>query len=168
MVSGIRYLPFWLHRLYLNGLGICPLAPFGCTYQITADDGEDWYRIKMTTHIFTHELSHRLQVEEKLRNFFTGHYKQYLGDGAKNCMLCSFQSVGPFCHEILLEHIAKDHTEEERSSVLEEVSRIIEGFLNSFGRHLPRGKRPSFSSLINECKAAGFEINSHYNFLFLE
>ncbi|ATZ48693.1 hypothetical protein BCIN_03g08780 [Botrytis cinerea B05.10] len=162
-VLDIHFIPFWFGVLSSNGGDICPLAPIGCTYRITADVGENCYIRKMAMHIFTHKLSHRLQLKENLRNFFTGGNKLYLDDGTKNCMLCSFQSIGHFCHEILLDHIAKDHSKEERSSVLGEVSRIIERFVDSSGYVLPEGEPPSSMLLVNECSAAGFKfLPGHY------
>lgn len=167
-VLDIHFIPFWFGVLSSNGGDICPLAPIGCTFRITTDDGSYRFKRHMLMHILIHKLSHRLLVKENLRNFFTGGNKLYLDDGTKNCMLCSFQSIGHFCHEILLAHIAKDHSKEERSSVLGEVSRIIERFVDSSGYVLPEGEPPSLILLVNECKAAGVEFNSQYDFLLRE
>lgn len=167
-VLDIHFIPFWFGVLSSNGGDICPLAPIGCTFRITTDDGSYRFKRHMLMHILIHKLSHRLLVKENLRNFFTGGNKLYLDDGTKNCMLCSFQSIGHFCHEILLAHIAKDHSKEERSSVLGEVSRIIERFVDSSGYVLPEGEPPSSMLLVNECSAAGFKFLPGHYYLWFE
>ncbi|TEY45828.1 hypothetical protein BOTCAL_0327g00080 [Botryotinia calthae] len=167
-VLKINSIPFWLGLLSSNGGDICPLAPIGCTYRITADDGENFHKFAMAVHIFTHEISDRLHIREILRNFVAGDtvVSLYLDDGAKNCMLCSFQANGYFCHESLLDHMVKDHSEEERSSVLGELFQVIEWFLNFSGYPKARVERLNFISLVNECRVAGFESSPYFKSFF--
>ncbi|KAF7909203.1 uncharacterized protein EAE98_012282 [Botrytis deweyae] len=153
-VFGSRSVPFWLYRLRLRGRDTCPLAPNGCTWRVTADDQEDIHKYKMQTHFLTHELSDRRQEIEHLRNLFKDAGNRYLDDGTKNCMLCSFQASGYFHREVLFEHMVKDHSQEERGSVLGETRQIIVNFIYLW-YHYPSLKHLNVIVLAKECRRAG-------------
>ncbi|KAF5875752.1 putative transcription factor c2h2 protein [Botrytis fragariae] len=156
-VLGTRSIPFWLHRLCLSSLDVCPLAPIGCTYRLTADDEDLDHKRVMQQHILTHQLSDRRQGSELLRNFFTGNDRQYLDDGTKNCMLCSFQVNGCFHRELFFNHMVKDHSKEERGSVLEDTYHKVINFLYLWLGQ-PGWKQLDAIVLSNECREAGFRF----------
>ncbi|TGO76765.1 hypothetical protein BELL_0138g00090 [Botrytis elliptica] len=158
-VFGSRSVPFWLYSLRLRGRDTCPLAPNGCTWRVTADDKAYAFKFMMQKHIFTHELFDRRQVSELLGSFFTGRGYNVLDDGTKNCMLCSFQANGYFHREVLCEHMVKDHSQEERSSVLRETHQIIGDFLHLW-RMYPRVNHLNVIVLVKECTRAGFGFRS--------
>ncbi|KAF7926051.1 uncharacterized protein EAE97_010351 [Botrytis byssoidea] len=71
-VLGTRYIPFWFHRLCLNGRDTCPFAPIDCTYRAIADDDEDRSKLMMQQHVLSHKLSDRRQGPALLTGFFAG------------------------------------------------------------------------------------------------
>ncbi|KAF7867102.1 uncharacterized protein EAF02_009888 [Botrytis sinoallii] len=152
-ILGIRSVPFWFHRLCLDGRDTCPLAPNGCTWRVTADYKEHSCEHMMQQHIFTHKLSDRRQGLELLRSFFVGDDNQYLDDGTVNCLLCSFQANGYFHREVLFEHMVKDHSQEERGSVLRDTSQIIVNFI-SMWRLYARANHLNAIVLVKECRRA--------------
>ncbi|TGO40562.1 hypothetical protein BHYA_0035g00360 [Botrytis hyacinthi] len=159
-VLGSRFVPFWLYRLRLNGRDTCPLAPTGCTHRVTADYNEDLSKLMMRQHILNHEFSDRRLVSELLSSFFIGNDNRLLDDGTNNCMVCSFQVSGYFHREFLLDQIMKDHSPEERGSVLENIHQILVGFAELLWNLQYCGKQPNLTILGNECRAAGFTFHS--------
>ncbi|TGO21043.1 hypothetical protein BPAE_0246g00090 [Botrytis paeoniae] len=169
-VLKIRSIPFWLGRVFPNGRDICPLAAIGCTYRVTADTCEHYrtFEFIMEEHIFTHELSRRLQGKELLRDFFTGRLIRFLDNGARNCMLCSFQASGCFHREILFAHLLSDHSKEERRAILPDIHPILDTHFDRFWR-FHTGENNVLSIVLgNECRAAGFTFDPWHDSLFLD
>lgn len=156
-VLGIRSVAFWHHRMCLNGRGVCPLVPTGCTWSVRADSHSYWkYRFEMLKHIFTHELSDLCQGKELLRNFFGNDDNGFLDDGTKNCGLCSFQASGCFHRELYFNHLATSHSKEERGSVLKTTHHILRHYLA--GWYQVRSERLNVTALLKECTEAGFRF----------
>ncbi|THV55460.1 hypothetical protein BGAL_0008g00470 [Botrytis galanthina] len=156
-VLGAHYVPFHLHRLYLKGLDVCPLAPTGCTWRVGPDIRTvSQYCFEMQKHVVTHDLSDRRQESELLTGFLAGN-NIFLDNGTINCMLCSFQANGHFHRELFFDHLVKDHSQEERCSVLEDTFRIIVSFLYLWSLQ-PELKPLNAIVLSNECRGAGFRF----------
>ncbi|KAJ8064271.1 hypothetical protein OCU04_006617 [Sclerotinia nivalis] len=148
-------IPFWFGRLCSTGGELCPLAPIGCTYRPAADVGENLHASTMRAHIITHELSDRMTGKQLLQDFFADDSTWSLDEGERKCMLCSFWATGGHHREIFVAHLMTDHSEQDRSSVLKDIFRLVDDFrcFCAF-HHVMEG--PNSRALANECRAAGF------------
>jgi hypothetical protein len=117
---------FEIAKLRLDGKDRCPLQSLGCAFRLSIEDPD------MLRHIRRHDLKDRAAVPNILREKWIGTDCVKIGVAA--CPICK----ASICSENeeflkLANHLVESHTEMERSTHIETISKILGVFYDERG-----------------------------------